>query len=167
MHSFFLMKRSQSSPSLLKMDAPIFDEDFESQDPSQIEFTDAQILPPGAHGFTYISDSDSDSQTYSDYPEPATLTSPNENAIHMTDLKNIREALATLSGFNGGQIGQFLKEKIGLLIMPLHAVSVLRIPHGNHVGNYPIIIYYPVQDLEKYPHLDTFNDAIKCLYFGE
>ena len=108
--------------------------------------------------------SDSASETESEYPEPQVATDPTESSVHMTDLKNIREVLATLSHYNGGQLGQYLKQYHGLLIMPLHGVSTIRIPHGRHVGNYPILIYYPKKPLNRYPHLENFNEAISAIY---
>ena len=130
---------------------------------------DAQPLPPGARGPYYMSDSieESESETYSEYPEPVTQTDPTEQTVHITDLANCREVLATLSCFNNGQIGQYLKSHQGLLILPLHAVSVFRIPHGRHTGNYPILIYYPKKALDRYPHLENFNEAINVLYQNE
>ena len=145
--------------------------DFEDEVPfgTLITIPDAQPLPPGARGPNYYDpeSQSSDSETYSEYPEPTTQTCPDEQAIHLTDLKNCRETLATLSHYTSGQIGQFLKKSKGLLCLPLHAVSVFRIPHGNHTGNYPILIYYPEKDLKYYPHLATFNEAIDVLYGEE
>lgn len=139
---------------------------IESQDPDFINIPDAQPLPPDARGPNYYcqESSTSDSETYSEYPEPVTQTDPTEQTIHLTDIKNCRETLATLSNFNGGQIGQHLKKDKGLLILPLHAVSILRLPHGSHVGNYPVLIYFPKEDLKNYPHLSNFNEAINAIY---
>lgn len=142
---------------------------FGVENDNPFSITDAQTLPPDARGPYNIPDGDeySDSETYSEYPEPVTQTDPTEQTIHFTDLSNCREVLATLSNFNSGQIGQYLKSHQGLLILPLHAVSIFRIPHGHHTGNYPIIIYYPTQNLDRYPHLSNFNEAINALYTNQ
>ena len=141
--------------------------DFQFPDGAQPIYYDEQgnpiHLPPMP--FTQASqETSSDSETYSEYPEPNIATDPEESSVHMCDLKSIREVLATLSHYNGGQVGQHLKQYQGLLIMPLHAVSTIRIPHGRHVGNYPIIIYFPKKPLNRYPHLDNFNEAIRSIY---
>lgn len=151
---------------------PMDSDTYENLDISSSEsfyIPDAQPLPPDARDPAYYDpeSQSSDSETYSEYPEPTTQTCPDEQAIHLTDLKNCRETLATLSHYSSGQIGQFLKKSKGLLCLPLHAVSVFRIPHGNHTGNYPILIYYPEKDLKYYPHLATFNEAIDVLYGEE
>ena len=140
--------------------------EIQSQDPESFSFSDAQPIPPGARGPNFLpsESSDSDSVTDSEYPEPATQTCPSESSIHLTDLKNSRETLAALTNYHQGQIGQYLKQFKGLLILPLHAISVFRIPHGHHTGNYPLLIYLPEQELSQYPHLDNFNDSIKALY---
>lgn len=136
--------------------------------PSQesIYIPDAQPLPPGAREPAYIDheSQSSDSETYSEYPEPVTQTDPTAEAIHITDLKNARETLAALSSYSGGQIGQYLKSHKGLLILPLHALSVLRVPNGRHTGNYPLLIYYPKEGIENYPDLHDFNLAVETLY---
>lgn len=127
---------------------------------------DAQPLPPGAREPAYIDPESqySDSETYSEYPEPVTQTDPTAEAVHLTDLKNARETLAALTSYSGGQIGQYLKSHQGLLILPLHALSILRVPHGRHTGNYPLLIYYPKEGVDKYPQLDDFNTAINVIY---
>ena len=118
----------------------------------------------GAPPVMSLESSDSDAVTDSEYPEPVTQTCPNESSIHLTDLSNCRETLAAITHYNQGQIGQYLKNFKGLLILPLHAVSIFRIPHGHHTGNYPLLIYLPEQEISQYPHLDNFNDAIQTLY---
>ena len=127
---------------------------------------DAQPLPPGAREPAYIDPESqySDSETYSEYPEPVTQTDPTAEAVHITDLQNARETIAALSSYSGGQIGQYLKSHKGLLILPLHALSVLRVPHGRHTGNYPILVYYPKEGVDQYPDLKDFNLAVEMLY---
>ena len=184
------MRRVKSDTSLLKMSRPprgfekceqietfrfpcSFDPmDSDTWDNVGIEeqesfyIPDAQPLPPGARDPAYYTPESqySDSETYSEYPEPVTQTCPDEQAIHLTDLMNTRETLATLSKFTSGQIGQHLKSHQGLLILPLHAVSILRMPHGNHTGNYPVLIFYPEEDLDNYTNLPNFTTAVDLLY---
>ena len=147
------------------MDSDTWD-NIGTQDSQAFYYPDAQPLPPGARGpnFFPATESDSESETYSEYPEPEVRTDPTENTVHLTDLKNLREVLGTLSNYNGGQLGQHLKDYRGLLIMPLHAVSIMRIPHGRHVGNPPILIYFPKKALDRYPHLENFNESIGMVY---
>lgn len=175
-NSKFLMHRSKSDTSLLtmykeensfgNMDFNPYDSDTWQDDGMPIIIPDAQPLPPGARGIVNLPSGDeySESETYSEYPEPVTQTDPTEQTIHITDLSNCREVLATLSNFTSGQIGQYLKSHQGLLILPLHAVSIFRLPHGHHTGNYPVLIYYPKKDLSRYPHLENFNEAVNVLY---
>ena len=128
---------------------------------------DAQPRLPRSDGtfiLPQINEEESSSETYSEYAEPVTQTDPTEPSIHLTDIANCREALATLSSYHSGQIGQYLKNFRGLLILPLHSVSIFRMPHGRHTANYPILIYFPTNDLKQYPHLQNFNDAIGALY---
>lgn len=176
------MRRSQSDSSLLLMSKegnPFenfefnpYDSDtwdplgYRGDDQIPLFIPDAQPLPPGARGPNYIPNGyeSSDSETYSDYPEPVTQTDPTEQSVHITDISNCREVLATLSNFTTGQIGQHLKSYQGLLILPLHAVSIFRLPHGHHTGNYPVLIYYPTKTLNQYPHLENFNEAINVIY---
>ena len=136
--------------------------DYES-----LSLNDAQQLPPGARGPNFYSEQceESESETSSDYPEPVTSTDSKLEAIHLTDMASVREVLSTLSNRNSGQIGQHLKTHKGLLILPLHAVSLLRMPTGRHTGNYPLLIYYPEKPLEEYPSLANLNAAINVLYF--
>ena len=136
--------------------------DYES-----LSFNDAQQLPPGARGPNFLDQQveESESETSSDYPEPATSTDSKLEAIHLTDMASVREVLSTLSNRNSGQIGQHLKTHKGLLILPLHAVSLLRMPTGRHTGNYPLLIYYPEKPLEEYSSLANLNAAINALYF--
>lgn len=142
--------------------------DFQFPDGAQPIYYDEQgnvcHVPPMLMSQASQVTSESESETCSDYPEPQVATDPTESSVHMSDLKNIREVLATLSHYNGGQLGQHLKQYRGLLVMPLHAVSVIRIPHGRHVGNYPILIYFPKKPLNRYPHLENFNEAIGTIY---
>lgn len=170
------MRRTKSDTSLLIMSHHGFpfgniefnpyDSDTWQDDEMPIIIPDAQPLPPGARGAVYVPSGDeySESETSSEYPEPVTQTDPSEQTIHITDLANCREVLATLSNFTSGQIGQYLKSYQGLLILPLHAVSIFRLPHGHHTGNYPVLIYYPKKDLNRYPHLENLNEAINVLY---
>ena len=136
--------------------------DYES-----LSINDAQSIPPGARGPNFFPQQceESESETYSDYPEPATSTDSNIEAVHLTDMASVREVLSTLSNRNSGQIGQHLKTHKGLLILPLHAVSLLRMPTGRHTGNYPLLIYYPEKPIEEYPSLANLNAAINVLYF--
>lgn len=149
------------------MDSNTWD-NLETQDSQEFYCPDAQPLPLGAKGpnpFPFpTTESDSESETYSEYPEPEVRTDPSENTVHLSDLKNLRNVLGTLSNYNGGQLGQHLKDYRGLLIMPLHAVSIMRIPHGRHVGNPPILIYFPRKPLDRYPHLENFNESIGMVY---
>ena len=106
---------------------------------------------------------DNEEETYSEYPEPSTKIDESEESIHITDLGSSREMLATLTNFSGGQIGQHLKKFKGLIILPLHSISVFRMPHGRHVGNFKMIIFLP-DPKKEYPHLENFNIAVNAIY---
>lgn len=159
-------ERTQSCPpfpcAFDPMDSDTWD-NLGFTDPIYYPCPDAQILPhhPSHESF---SSTDSESETYSENPEPSIRTDPTEDAVHLTDLKNLRQTLGTLSNYNGGQLGQHLKSFQGLLVMPLHAVSVLRIPHGTHTLNPNVLIYFPTKLLDRYPHLETFNKSIGMVY---
>lgn len=158
--------RTQSCPpfpcSFDPMDSDTWD-NLGFTDPVLYPCTDAQILPTCLHNES-SSSTGSDSETYSENPEPPIRTDPTEDAIHLTDLKNLRQTLGTLSNYNGGQLGQHLKSFQGLIVMPLHAVSVLRVPHGTHTLNPHVLIYFPTKLLDRYPHLETFNKSISMVY---
>lgn len=87
-----------------------------------------------------------------------------EPDIVFTDLANVRELLASRTGYSGGRLGSHLKHFKGLLILPLHATPVLRFPHGAHVGNPPMIVFLPTKQPAAYPQLDNFLESIKFLY---
>lgn len=158
---------------------------FNQTHPSQRLPNGAQPLPPGARGPNFYSngqpmppfpmqpgmtfppdssDYSSGTETESEYEPPPVATDPGEPAVLVTDIKNIRQILATRVGFNGGQLGTHLKSVEGLIILPLHAVSILRIPHGRHVGNPPCLIFHPTERLENYNHLPQFQESIDILY---
>lgn len=147
----------------------------------------AQPLPPGAKGPNFYPNADlvpppqippgmifppdyseysteTDTETESECDPPSVATDPQEPAVLLTDIKNIRQILATRVGFNGGQLGTHLKSVEGLIVLPLHAVSILRIPHGRHVGNPPCLIFHPTERLENYNHLPQFQESINILY---
>ena len=122
-------------------------------------------MPPGMIFPPDYSDSySSECETESEYDPPSVATDPSEPAVLVTDIKNIRQILATRVGFNGGQLGTHLKSVEGLIILPLHAVSILRIPHGRHVGNPPCLIFHPTERLQNYNHLPQFQESINILY---
>lgn len=87
-----------------------------------------------------------------------------EPDIIFTDLANVRELLASRTGYTGGQLGTHLKQFEGLLIMPLHSTSVLRIPNGKHVGNPPVIVFLPSRSPSSYPNFPNFLEAVQFLY---
>lgn len=87
-----------------------------------------------------------------------------EPDIIFTDLANVRELLASRTGYSGGRLGSHLKNFKGLLILPLHATPALRFPHGAHVGNPPMIVFLPTKQAAAYPQLDNFVESIKFLY---
>lgn len=96
--------------------------------------------------------------------EPNVACDPNEDTIHMSDLKNIRTVLSLLTRYPGGILSNHLKDKQGLIILPLSAVSMLRKPSGKHICNPPAIIYYPTMGPENYSHMQQFNEAIRLIY---
>ena len=99
-----------------------------------------------------------------DNEEPNVATDPSEDSIHMSDLKSIRTVLGLITKTPGGILSQHLKNKQGLIILPLSAVSMLRKPSGKHINNPPAIIYYPSNGPESVPHLQQFNEAIRLIY---
>lgn len=100
----------------------------------------------------------------SEEEDPNIASDPNEQSIHMSDLKNIRIVLGLLTHYPGGVLSNHLKEKQGLIILPLSAVSMLRKPGGNHISNPPAIIYYPSEGPDSVPHMEQFNEALRLLY---
>lgn len=100
----------------------------------------------------------------SDDEEPNVASDPYEESIHMSDLKNIRTVLSLLTRYPGGVLSSHLKDKQGLIMLPLSAVSMLRKPSGKHQCNPPAIIYYPKDGPENTPHMDQFNHAIRLIY---
>lgn len=147
---------SNSWPSPIQEEVP-----FMSEPTSQ---PDSFFPVPPPFSPAYEETSDSESETVDEGPQPHLGTVPDEPAIRMTDLKNVRQVLATMTNYNGGQIGNHLKKGQGLIILPLHAVSVLRVPHGRHVGNYKVMVYVPMMPRNHYAHLETFNEAIDHIY---
>lgn len=96
--------------------------------------------------------------------EPNVASDPNESTIHMSDLKTIRAVLSLLTRSPGGILSHHLRDKQGLILLPLSAVSMLRKPSGRHDCNPPAIIYYPPEGPESAPHMQQFNEAIRLIY---
>ena len=101
----------------------------------------AQELPPGAHGF---------SVSESEEPPPEVCAENNYNDITFTSTAEIRTVLATLSHFKGGQLGRWLSDQKGLIILPLSAVTAIRTTTNNHKLEYPTILFYPQCPIERY-----------------
>lgn len=94
---------------------------------------------------------------------PHVASDPSSDAIHMTDLKNIRTVLSILTRYPGGVLSNHLKQFPGLIILPLDAVSMLRKPTGNHIANPTAILYVPNGSPEEYSIFNNFNEAIRLL----
>lgn len=124
------------------------------------EFYQNGLMPPPNNS----SEESEYGDTESDYPPPNIIVAENEPSIVLTDIANIREVLATRTCFHGVQLGSHLKNHQGLIILPLHAVSLLRMPTGHHTGNPPCLVFHPVERLENYDRFPQFQESIKMLY---
>ena len=116
------------------------------------------IMPPNQMGIPGAIEN-----TSSDDSDPHVASDPNEETIHMSDLKNIRTVLSILTHFPGGYLTSHLKQFPGLICLPLSAVSMLRKPTGSHTSNPPAIIYLPLDGPDAHPHMTNFNEAIRLL----
>lgn len=146
-------------------DSDDFPENFQESNP---EFSQDQI-PIDEDGNPILDQavqniSITDSSSSEEDEEPNVASDPNEESIHMSDLKNIRTVLGLLTRYPGGVLSNHLKDKQGLIILPLHAVSMLRKPCGKHIFNPPSIIYYPKEGPESATHMEQFNEAMRLIY---
>lgn len=106
----------------------------------------------------------SESETESEAPPPQCAVAYNEPDVICTDLANIRQVLATRTNYTEGRLGNHLHGVPGLIILPLQAVSCLRIPHGHHVGNPKVLIFHPTRESTQYPTLGNFLESLAILY---
>ena len=104
----------------------------------------------------------SDSDSYDENPHVA--TDANEEAVRLTDLKNLKTVISVSTNYNGGNLTNYLKQIPGLIILPLSAVSMIRKPSGGHTYNPVVLTYIPKGPAENYSHLGNFNNAINCIY---
>lgn len=165
MSAFSIMYRSHSYPSFLYMSQFGAPNPFELEDFSLPE--DAQQLPIGAHDPGFIEDSTqseySDSQ--SEEPPPPLSTTYNVNDIVFTNTGELRTVLATLTGYQNGQLGAHLRQFHGLIILPLDAVTILRTPQAHHCKAYNCISFVPHQQISNYTqNLPNFTESINILY---
>lgn len=131
-----------------------------------------EILPDGAQPLPYPmppipieeSSSETETETESDAPPVHVSTSTSDNDVVLTDLANVRQVLAARTNYSNGRLGNHLHGIPGLLILPLQAISTLRIPHGHHVANPKILIFQPKKDLKNYPELSNLVEALGILY---
>lgn len=162
---FSIMHRSYSHPSLFTMSQFGAPYTFEMED---FDLPDgAQQLPDGAHEPAYIQDSTqseySDSQ--SEEPPPPLSTTYNVNDIVFTNTAELRTVLATLTGYQSGQLGSHLRNFHGLIILPLDAVTILRTPQAHHCKAYNCITFVPHQNLPNYSsNLPNFCESINVIY---
>ena len=129
-----------------------------------------EILPDGAQPLPYplpqipIEETSSESETESDAPPIPVSTSTSDNDVVLTDLANVRQVLAARTNYSSGRLGNHLHGIPGLIILPLQAISTLRIPHGHHVANPRLLIFQPKKDLANYPELANLVEAMGVLY---
>lgn len=133
--------------------------EFEETAPMELDEQGNPIFPPPTQMPMPVAIEDSSS----DDSDPHVASDPNENSIHMSDLKNIRTVLSILTHFPGGNLTTHLKQFPGLICLPLSAVSMLRKPSGNHINNPPAIIYLPLDGPDAHPHMVNFNEAIRLI----
>lgn len=91
------------------------------------------------------------------------VTDPNEDAIKLTDIKNIRSVISSTTNYTGGSLTNYLKTVPGLIILPLSAVTLIRKPSGGHLFNPKALLYIPNKGAENYTHLQNFNQAIELI----
>ena len=132
--------------------------EFEEAMPMELDEDGNPIMPPPQMAMPVAIDSSS-----SDDSDPHVASDPNEETIHMSDLKNIRTVLSILTHFPGGNLTSHLKQFPGLICLPISAVSMLRKPSGNHIANPPAIIYLPLDGPDAHPYMTNFNEAIRLL----
>lgn len=135
---------------------------------SQSDMPDgAQPYDPRWHSSDPNSDCPSLEEIYSEEssqePPPQVFVDNNNNDIIFTNTKNIRTVLASISGYNHGQLGNHLRLKIGLIILPVDAISAIRIPTNTHSLDHPCILFYPTKPLNQYPTLSNFTESIQLL----
>lgn len=86
------------------------------------------------------------------------------NNVIVSDVRNIRQVLTNRVNFYGLQIGSRLRNERGLLIMPLHAVSLIRVPTGHHIVNPTVILWHPLNSIDNYSYLPQFQECVEILY---
>ena len=86
--------------------------------------------------------------------------------ILCTDVAHMREVIASRTNYPGyGQLGKWLKQKPGLIILPLDAVSLIRTPLGGHISNPKVIIFHPTQSIEHYNQFPQFQESLRKFYY--
>lgn len=91
------------------------------------------------------------------------VTDSNEESIKITDVKNIKSVVSSLTNYKGGSLSNYLKNFPGLIVLPLSAVTLIRKPSGGHLFNPKILLYIPNKGIENYEHMQNFNQAIALI----
>lgn len=85
--------------------------------------------------------------------------------ILCTDVAHVREVIASRTGYPGyGQLGRWLKDKQGLIVLPLDAISLIRTPFGGHVANPKVVVFHPTQSFEHYSQFPQFQECVRKFY---
>lgn len=89
-------------------------------------------------------------------PEPQVVTSEDHCAT-VTTLSNLTAVVKTRTNYDGeGQLGSYLKQYPGLIILPIHAVTFIRKPTGSHRSDPPAIVYvHSDVESDSYPNLEA------------
>lgn len=86
--------------------------------------------------------------------------------ILCTDVAHMREVIASRTFYPGfGQLGKWLKNQPGLIILPLHAISLIRTPLGGHIANPKVIIFHPTKSKENYSQFPQFQECMRKFYY--
>ena len=84
-------------------------------------------------------------------------------ALTLCRFSNIKEVIAGKSNYNGGRFSSYLEDQFGCIVIPLSAVSKLRLPLGPHKNDPYAIVFIPPKgpDHTLYPN---FSEAAETFF---
>ena len=84
-------------------------------------------------------------------------------AVTLCRFSNIKEVIASKSNYNGGRFSSYLEDQFGCIVIPLSAVSKLRLPVGDHKNDPHAIVFIPPKGPDHTLYAN-FSEAAETFY---